>query len=59
MTIVKPKSGAVKIQKPFTFEYRKSSIRSRLCIILDSKFPRLVLESLQILLGVEKTTFRG
>ena len=25
-------------------EYRKSSIRSRPCIILDPKFPRLVLE---------------
>ena len=27
--------------------YRKSSNRSRPCIILDSKFPRLVLEVLQ------------
>ena len=27
-----------------SFEYRKSSIRSRPCIILNSKFPRLVLE---------------
>ena len=28
----------------FTVNYRKSSIRSRLSIILDSNFPRLVLE---------------
>ena len=31
----------------FKNEYRKSSIRSRPCIILNPKFPRLVLEVFQ------------
>ena len=34
--------------------YRKSSIRSRTCIILDPKFPRLVLEVFQKLLFLEQ-----
>ena len=38
-------------------KYRKSSIRSRPCIILDSNFPRLVLEVHQILRLLEQKIF--
>ena len=33
--------------------YRKSSIRSRPCIILNPKFPRVVLEVFQLILILE------
>ena len=38
--------------------YRKSSIRSRLCIILDPKIPRLVLEALQKLWLLVRNFFK-
>ena len=36
----------IPIDKNMEKSYRKSSIRSRICINLDQKFPRLVLEVL-------------
>ena len=41
------------------FDYSKSSIRSRPCIILDPNFSRLVLEVLQKYQFYSKTFFRG
>ena len=49
--------GALTLKVPY--KYRKSSTRSRPCIILDPKFPRLVLEVLSKVQLLEQNIFSG